>query len=65
MYLQSGYFLMTTIHEEKKYVLNVNIVIKSKIFDLINLSYGYIYKSFFTSQKRCDVRLVDHRILKR
>ena len=34
MYLQSGYFLVTAIHEEKKYDLNVNIVIKNSLLDV-------------------------------
>ena len=34
MYLQSEYSLVTTIHEEKKYDLNVNIVIKNLLLDV-------------------------------
>ena len=34
MYLQSGYFLVTTIHEERKDDLNVNIVIKNLLLDI-------------------------------
>ena len=34
MYLQSGYSLVTTIHEESEYDFNVNIVIKNLLLDV-------------------------------
>ena len=36
MYLQSGYSLVTTIHEENEYDFNVNIVIKNSLLDVHN-----------------------------
>ena len=35
MYLQSGYSLMITIHEENEYDFNVNIVIKNSRLDVL------------------------------
>ena len=34
MYLQNRYFLVSTIHEERKYDLNVNILIKNLLLDI-------------------------------
>ena len=34
MYLQNGYFLVTTIPEERKYDLNVSIVVKNLLLDI-------------------------------